>query len=90
MARAPEGYGGRLTARSDLFSAGVTLWRFLTGHWPFDASTEDEWANLMRTANPRLRNTSPHVHRSIAMRLRAPLIQVRMPDPRRLKRWLID
>ena len=64
--RAPEGYGGRLTARSDLFSAGVTLWRLLTGHWPFDASTEDELATLMRTANPRLRNTAPHVHRSIA------------------------
>ncbi|MXY11382.1 MAG: serine/threonine protein kinase [Acidimicrobiaceae bacterium] len=64
--RAPEGYGGRLTARSDLFSAGVTLWRLLTGHWPFEASTEDELATLMRTANPRLRNAAPHVHRSIA------------------------
>ena len=64
--RAPEGYGGRLTARSDLFSAGVTLWRLLTGHWPFDGTTEDELAKLMRTANPRLRNTAPHVHRSIA------------------------
>ena len=64
--RAPEGYGGRLTARSDLFSAGVTLWRLLTGHWPFDASIEDELAALMRQANHRLRDTAPHVHSSIA------------------------
>ena len=64
--RAPEGYGGRLTARSDLFSAGVTLWRLLTGDWPFDAATEDELAGLMREGNRRLRGTAPHVHRSIA------------------------
>lgn len=64
--RAPEGYGGRLTFKSDLFSAGVTLWRLLTGHWPFDATTEDELARLMREGSRRLRDTAPHVHRSIA------------------------
>lgn len=64
--RAPEGYGGRLTVASDLFSAGVTLWRLLTGHWPFDASTEDELAISMREGNRRLRDTAPHVDRSIA------------------------
>ena len=64
--RAPEGYGGRLTVRSDLFSAGVTLWRLLTGHWPFDATTEDELAGLMREGRGRLRDAAPHVHSSIA------------------------
>ena len=64
--RAPEGYGGRLTARSDLFSAGVTLWRLLTGGWPFDASTEDDLLVLMRKGPPRLREEAPHVHDSIA------------------------
>ncbi len=64
--RAPEGYGGRLTARSDLFSAGVTLWRLLTGNWPFDATTEDDLARLMREGSCRLRDTAPHVHSSIA------------------------
>ena len=64
--RAPEGYGGRLTVASDLFSAGVTLWRLLTGHWPFHASTEEELAVSMREGNRRLRDTAPHVDRSIA------------------------
>ena len=64
--RAPEGYGDRLTAKSDLFSAGVSLWRLLTGHWPFDGSTEAELAASMRGGNRRLRDTAPHVHRSIS------------------------
>lgn len=64
--RAPEGFGGRLTVASDLFSAGVSLWRLLTGHWPFDARTEDELATLMRDGRRRLRDVAPHVHGSIA------------------------
>ena len=65
--RAPEGYGGRLTAKSDLFSAGVTLWRLLTGCWPYDAETEAELVALMRgEKRKRLRHVAPHVHRSIA------------------------
>ncbi len=64
--RAPEGYDGRLTTRSDLFAAGVTLWRLLTGGWPFDASTEDDLVALMRKGPPRLREMAPHVHDSIA------------------------
>ena len=65
--RAPEGYGGHLTAKSDLFSAGATLWRLLTGCWPFEAETENELAVLMRKGNrPGLRDVAPHVHGSIA------------------------
>ena len=65
--RAPEGYGGRLTAKSDLFSMGVTLWRLLTGFWPYEAATEAELAALMRgERRPRLRDVAPNVHRSIA------------------------
>lgn len=64
---APEGFGGRLTPRSDLFSAGVTLWRLLTGNWPFEADTESELAMMMRASRrPRIRDIAPHVHRSIA------------------------
>ena len=65
--RAPEGFGGRLTVRSDLYSAGVALWRLLTGKWPFDAATESELVELMRARNrPRLRDLAPHVHNTIA------------------------
>lgn len=65
--RAPEGFGGRLTARSDLFSAAASLWRLLTAEWPYEAQTEIDLATKMRTIDrPRLRDLAPHVHRSIA------------------------
>ena len=64
--RAPEGYRGRVTTSSDLFSAGVALWRLLTGRWPFEASTEDQMAILMNRGGLRVREEAPHVHRSIA------------------------
>lgn len=65
--RAPEGFDGRLTARSDLFSAAASLWRLLTAEWPYDAPTEIELATKMHTIDrPRLRDLAPHVHRSIA------------------------
>lgn len=66
LCRAPEGYGGRLTNRSDLFSAGVALWRLLTGHWPFNASTEEVLVRSMRQGDLRLRDSAPHVHKSTA------------------------
>ena len=64
--RAPEGYRDRVTASSDLFSAGVALWRLLTSHWPFETSSEDKMAVLMSRGGLRLRDEAPHVHRSIA------------------------
>lgn len=65
--RAPEGFDGKLTPRSDIFSAGATLWRLLTGSWPYDAATESALAEKMRSSDrPRLRDVAPHVHRSIA------------------------
>jgi serine/threonine-protein kinase len=65
--RAPEGFGGRLTATSDLFSAAASLWRLLTAEWPYNAATELELATKMRTNDrPRLRDVAPHVHRSVA------------------------
>lgn len=78
--RAPEGFGGRLTARSDLFSAAASLWRLLTAEWPYDAQTELELATKMRTNDrPRLRDLAPHVHRSIAAVVEGALD----PDPLR-------
>jgi serine/threonine protein kinase len=78
--RAPEGFGGRLTASSDLFSAGVTLWRLLTGAWPYESEREDELADKMRAGRrPRLRDVAPHVHRSIA----AVVERALAPDPKR-------
>ena len=79
LCRAPEGYTGRVTASSDLFSAGVTLWRLLTGRWPFEASTEHELLALMSKGNLRLRDAAPHVHRSIARVVEMALD----PDPAR-------
>lgn len=65
--RAPEGFGGRLSTSSDVFSMSASLWRLLTSEWPFSAPTEDELARRMRAADrPRLRDIVPHVHRSIA------------------------
>ncbi|MGD9714384.1 MAG: serine/threonine-protein kinase [Thermomicrobiales bacterium] len=76
--RAPEGFGGRLTAASDIFSAGVALWKLLTARWPYEAGTEDELAQMMRTNDrPRLRDVAPHVHRSIAAVVESALA----PDP---------
>jgi serine/threonine-protein kinase len=78
--RAPEGFGGRLTARSDLFSATASLWRLLTAQWPYSAQTEAELATKMRTSDrPRLRDVAPHVHRSIAA-----VVEIALdPDPMR-------
>jgi serine/threonine protein kinase len=65
--RAPEGFGGRLTPQSDLFSAAGSLWRLLTSKWPYDAEREDDLAQMMRGSDrPRLRDVAPHVHRSVA------------------------
>lgn len=65
--RAPEGFGGRMTTRSDLFSVGATLWHLLSGEWPYDAHDEQELVGKMLAAKrPRLRDLAPHVTRSLA------------------------
>ena len=65
--RAPEGFVGRVSARSDLFAAAATLWRLLTSEWPYDAATEDRLHSKMQAGDrPRLRDVAPHVHKSIA------------------------
>ena len=77
---APEGFSGRLTPLSDVYSAGVTLWRLLTGQWPYDADTEAKLAVKVRQGErPRLRDLAPHVHRSIAGVVESALD----PDPTR-------
>jgi serine/threonine protein kinase len=77
--RAPEGFGGRLSRQSDLYSAGATLWRLLVGEWPYDAATEAELAGKMRGQDrPRLRDIAPHIHRSIA----AVVERALDPDPK--------
>jgi len=65
---APEGYEtGILTVKSEIFSAGVTIWRMLTGQWPYEAQTESEMLALVRSdRRPRLRDLAPHVPRSVA------------------------
>lgn len=75
---APEGFGGRLTPASDIYSVGVTLWRLLTGRWPYDAQTEEDLKRMVQGAErPRLRDVAPHVHRSIAKVVESSL----EPDP---------
>jgi serine/threonine protein kinase len=69
--RAPEMYAiGRGDVRSDVYSVGATLWRCLTGHWPFPAEqkmTAEEYGRWVLGGLPRrLRDVAPHVSSRLA------------------------
>lgn len=66
---APEGLEtGRLTTRSEIYSVGATVWRLLTGAWPYEAATE---VNLLEKIKgerrPSLAKVAPHLSRSVAL-----------------------
>ncbi|MDQ6945087.1 MAG: serine/threonine protein kinase [Actinomycetota bacterium] len=69
--RAPELYErGKANAVSDLYSAGVTAWRLLTGAYPYDGPTVDEIRDLVIAGRrPRLRDLAPHVPQPLALRV---------------------
>ena len=63
--RAPEMFDrGVGTKVSDLYSAGVSMYRLLTGVWPFDTE-----AQVLTGRFARLRSVAPHVPRRLADRI---------------------
>ena len=57
-----QSMGGKVDARSDVYSTGVVLFELLTGHKPFTADDTFELLNKHRTAPvPKLREVVPEV-----------------------------
>lgn len=61
--RAPEMIEAGFTdSRGDIYSMGVTLYRLLTGSWPFSSNEPNELAELITQAHPpRIRDLAPHL-----------------------------
>ncbi len=63
--RAPELFGtGFATRHSDIWSVGVTMYRLLTGEWPFLTSRA-----VLQREFVRLREAAPHVPRRLSDRV---------------------
>jgi serine/threonine-protein kinase len=69
--RAPESWtAGRVDVRSDIYSAGVSLYVMLTGRFPFRGNTENDIRDaVLARRHARVREVAPHVPQSIATRL---------------------
>lgn len=67
--RAPEAYtDGHVTQQSDLYSVGVTMWRLITGAWPFEAETDAALIDaIVNQRLVRLRDLAPHVPQRLAL-----------------------
>lgn len=65
LIRAPELFGaGFATRQSDIWAVGVTMYRLLTGDWPFLTSRD-----VVNRDFVRLRDAAPHVPRRFADRI---------------------
>jgi serine/threonine protein kinase len=63
--RAPELFAnGYATSFSDIWAVGVTMYRLLTGEWPFETSQQ-----VLRGEFVRLREMAPHLPRRLADRV---------------------
>jgi serine/threonine protein kinase len=73
--RPPEYASGRLDARSDVYSLGVTLWEMLAGPFPYDrmdpSKMEDALARLRRAFPDRFFEFPAHVNPQVRRAVRS-------------------
>lgn len=72
---APEVFRQRYTdAQTEVWAAGVSLYRLLTGIWPFEAATLGDLSRAIRAGTARpVRHLAPHVPRVLSDRVRRAL-----------------
>lgn len=78
---APEIWSRGADPRSDLYAAGMLLYRMLTGRYPFDASTAEMMATPIEQSPRRFREVAPH--RRLPRRLERIALRCLERDPDR-------
>lgn len=72
---APEAFRQRyMDAQTEVWAAGVSLYRLLTGEWPFEGASLGDLSRAVRAGTPRpVRHLAPHVPRVLSDRVRRAL-----------------